>query len=149
VPELHVLLSAPARGYVKARLDELGIPYVHRFVERYPDIGKLYAALDAYVVTSRQEGGPKAVLEAMAAGVPLVSTRVGQATELVVDGENGWLADVEDAETIVERLAAIAAGGDELSRVVAAGRATAAANSYDAQLPLWRSFFDGFIGRAA
>ena len=145
VPELHVLLSGPARGYVKAQLDALGIPYVHRFVEHYPEIGSLYAALDAYVVTSRQEGGPKGVLEAMAAGVPLVSTRVGQAPELVVDGENGWLADVEDVETIVDRLTAIAEGGETLAPVVASGRATAVANSYDAQLPLWRAFFEGFV----
>ena len=146
VPELHVVLSGPARGYVTSRLDALGLPYVHRIVERYSDIGRLYAALDAYVVTSRQEGGPKGVLEAMAAGVPLVSTRVGQAPELVRDGENGWLADVEDTDALVERLAAIATGGQELVPVVAAGRATATANSYEAQLPLWQAFFDGFAG---
>lgn len=146
VPELHVLLSGPARGYVTERLDELGIPHVHRFVERYADIGTLYAALDAYVVTSRQEGGPKGVLEAMAAGVPLVSTRVGQATELVVDGENGWLVEVEDVDGLVDRLEAIASGWVDLDRVVAAGRATAAVNSYEALLPLWRAFFDGFVG---
>lgn len=144
VPGLHVLLSGPARGYVRGRLDELGIPYTHRLVERYEDIGVLYAALDAYVVTSRQEGGPKGVLEAMAASVPLVSTRVGQATQLVVDGENGWLADVDDVDAIAERLVAIA-GGSDLERVVSAGRATAAANSYQAQLPLWRAFFAGFV----
>jgi glycosyltransferase involved in cell wall biosynthesis len=149
VPRLHVLLSGPARGYVKARLGALAIPYVHRFVERYQDIGRLYAALDAYVVTSRQEGGPKGVLEAMAAGVPLVSTRVGQAAELVLDGWNGWLVDVEDAGSIGERLAAIAGGGETVERVVAGGRATAAANSYDAQLPLWRAFFDGFVAGPA
>jgi glycosyltransferase involved in cell wall biosynthesis len=143
VPELHVLLSGPARGYVRARLDELGIPYVHRFVEHYADIGKLYAALDAYVVTSRQEGGPKGVLEAMAAGVPLVSTRVGQAVDLVVDGENGWLVEIEDVDALVGRLEAIAAGAGE--GVVAAGIETANANSYEAQAPLWRAFFDGFV----
>lgn len=145
VPALHVLLSGPARGYVKARLTELQVPFVHTVVARHRDIGRLYSALDAYVVTSRQEGGPKGVLESMAAGVPLVSTRVGQATEIVVDGENGWLADVGDIETIVDRLQSIAAGGSELERVVAAGRRTAAANSYQAQLPLWRAFFDGFV----
>jgi glycosyltransferase involved in cell wall biosynthesis len=145
VPELHVLLSAPARGYVKAALERRGVPYVHRVVERYEDIGSLYAALDAYVVTSRQEGGPKGVLEAMAAGVPLVSTRVGQATDLVLDGANGWLVDVEDADAIVDRLAAIAAGGADVERVMSAGLATAGANSYDAQVPLWASFFEGFV----
>jgi glycosyltransferase involved in cell wall biosynthesis len=143
VPELHVLLAGPARGYVRAGLERLGIPYRHRFLERYEEIGGLYAALDAYVVPSRQEGGPKAVFEAMASGVPVVSTRVGQAADLVRDGENGWLVDVEDAEGLADRLARIAQGVDP--GVVAAGLETARAHSYDAQVPLWREFLTGFV----
>jgi glycosyltransferase involved in cell wall biosynthesis len=143
-PEVHVLLSGPARGYVTAGLTERGIPWTHRKLARYEDIAGLYAALDAYVVSSRQEGGPKGILESMASGVPVVSTRVGQATTLISDGENGWLADVEDAEALAERLASI---GDATA-VVAAGLETARANSYAAQLPLWRAFFDGFVAHA-
>lgn len=142
-PELHVLLSGPARGYVRAELRRLGIPYVHRRPERYEDIAQLYQALDAYAVPSRQEGGPKSVLESMASGVPIVSTRVGQATDLIVDGVNGRLVDVEDVEALAEALA-----DDRLRSFVAAGRETATANSYDAQEPLWRSFFDGFVTHA-
>jgi glycosyltransferase involved in cell wall biosynthesis len=142
VPELHVLLSGPARGFVRRGLEAAGIPYVHRRLERYEEIARLYAALDAYVVPSRQEGGPKGVLEAMASGVPVVSTRVGQAAEIIRDGENGWLVDVEDAEGLAERLAAVDRS------TVAAGLETARANAYDAQLPLWRAFFDGFVAHA-
>lgn len=145
VPRLHVLLSGPARGYVKARLDAAGVPYVHRVVPRYEEIASLYAALDAYVVASRQEGGPKGVLEAMAAGVPLVSTRVGQATDLVIDDVNGWLVPIEDADAIAERLTAIAAGDVDVEPVVGAALETASANSYESQLPLWRTFFEGFV----
>jgi glycosyltransferase involved in cell wall biosynthesis len=143
-PELHVLLSGPARGYVRAGLDRMGIPYRHRLVDRYADLASLYQALDAYSVPSRQEGGPKGVLEAMASGVAVASTRVGQAAELIVDGVNGRLVDVGDAEGLAEALAAVA--GD--SAVVTAGYETAAANSYTAQQPLWRSFFDGFVEHA-
>ena len=138
-PELHVLLSAPARGYVRSGLEDLGIPYVHRQLRHYEEIAHLYLALDAYVVPSRQEGGPKGVLEAMASGVPVVSTRVGQAAEIIRDGENGWLVDVEDAEALAARLASA-----DLS-TVAAGLETARANAYAAQAPLWHSFFDGFV----
>jgi glycosyltransferase involved in cell wall biosynthesis len=138
-PELHVLLSGPARGFVRAGLQRLGIPYVHREVDRYEEIASLYLALDAYAVPSRQEGGPKGVLESMASGVPVVSTRVGQAAEMIRDGENGWLVDVEDADALGERLAL----ADRST--VAAGLETAPANAYTAQEPLWRSFFDGFV----
>lgn len=141
-PELHVLLSGPARGFVMRGLSELGVPYVHRRLERYEQIAALYAALDAYVVPSRQEGGPKGVLEAMAAGIPVVSTRVGQAAELIRDGENGRLVDVEDVEALAEAVLALDRG------TVAAGLETANANDYDAQLPLWHEFFDGLVAHA-
>jgi glycosyltransferase involved in cell wall biosynthesis len=146
LPELHVLLSGPARGYVTSRLRKLGIPYVHRVLDRYADVARLYLALDVYAVASRQEGGPKGVLEAMTSGVPLVSTAVGQATDLVEDGVNGWLVPVEDTQALAARLVDVAAGVP--AAVVDAGRATAAANSYEAQDPLWRAFFDGFVARA-
>lgn len=145
VPALHVLLSGPARGFVKRGLDELGIPYTHRQVAHYPDIRGLYDALDVYVVASRQEGGPKAVLEAMASGVPLVTTRVGQAMDLVQHGRNGWMVDVEDAEGLAQGAARVI--GDDAARatVIAGGCETAAAHDYRAQDALWRAFFDGFV----
>jgi glycosyltransferase involved in cell wall biosynthesis len=147
VPGLHVLLSGPARGYVKEGLRRHGIPYVHRLVPRYEDIASLYAAVDAYVVPSRQEGGPKGLLEAMASGVPVVSTIVGQAQDIVVDGENGWLVPVDDVAALARRLTAIAERHADVEHVVTAGLATADANSYNAQLPLWRDFFHGFVER--
>lgn len=145
VPELHVLLSGPAREYVRSGLERLGIPYRHRQVPRYREIAQLYAALDAYVVPSRQEGGPKGVLEAMASAVPVVTTRVGQAAELVRDGENGWLVEVDDAQALAAGLARVASRPAGLASVVAAGRETARANSYDTQLPLWREFLAGLV----
>src|SRR5207247_1738754 len=92
IPDLSVLLTGPARGYVRRELEGLGIPYQHVLVSSRDELGPAYHGVDVCLVTSRQEGGPKAVLEAMAAGVPLVSTCVGQATELVREGENGLLA---------------------------------------------------------
>jgi len=145
VPEKHVLLSAPARGYVQAGLRAAGIPFTHRVLDHYPEIGSLYAALDAYVVPSRQEGGPKGVLEALAAGVPLVTTRVGQAADIVRHGENGWLVEPEDAEGLAHWLGHVASNPEELPQVIAAGLETARANSYEAQLPLWKGFLEGFV----
>ena len=88
------------------------------------------------------------MLEAMASGVPVVSTRVGQAMDLVRDGENGWLVEVDDAEALADRLAGLAAAPAGLEAVVAAGRETAAAHDYEALTPLWERFFDGFVERA-
>lgn len=146
VPDLHVLLSGPARGYVKLGLERLGIPYVHVAPDDYAAIGRLFWALDACLISSRQEGGPKALLESMASGVPVVTTRVGQSADLVVDGENAFMVEVEDAEGLADRIAQLAsAPGEEIARLVAKGRATAEANSYPAQAPLWKRFLDGFV----
>lgn len=146
VPEVHVLLSGPARGYVRRSLAEAGIPFVHEVLDDYAGVGSLYGALDAYAVTSRQEGGPKAVLESMASGVPLVTTRVGQAMDLADHEHNAYVVEPEDAEGVARWLEHVAtAPAAELGSLRREGRATAAAHSYDAQLPLWRRFFEGFV----
>ena len=65
-----------------------------------------YGGLDAYVCTSRTEGGPHPLLEASACGVPLVSTKVGHAPELIIESENGFLVEreVEDIRSAIKRL---------------------------------------------
>jgi len=145
VPELYVLLSGPARGYVRTRLERAGIPYTHRVFDRYEDVVGLYAALDAYLVSSRQEGGPKAVLESMASGIPLVTTRVGQAMDLVEHGRNAFMVEPEDAVGLADWIGHVYEAGSAVNPVVAAGLETAAKHSYDAQVPLWRALLKDFV----
>jgi len=148
VPEVFVLLAGPARGYVKSGLERLGVRYRHIYLRHYPEIGQLYQALDVYIAASRQEGGPKAVLESMASGVPLVTTRVGQAMDLVRHGENGWMVEVEDAEGLAHWAEYAVARRGSIGGVLQAGRRTAEANTYTAQLPLWRQLLHGFVERS-
>ncbi len=122
VPELWLLLTAPARGYVKQGLDRLGVPYKHVLVHGHDGVAKAYRALDVCLVTSRDEGGPKAVLEAMATGVPLVTTRVGQAADLVSHSRNGYIVDVEDANGIADWAGYVAEAPDETLARLAADR---------------------------
>ncbi|CAM2058438.1 Glycosyltransferase [Desulfovibrionales bacterium] len=145
VSELFVLLSGPARGYVKQGLEHLGLPYRHVFLENYLDIGTLYHCLDVYLVASREEGGPKAVLESMAAGIPLVTTRVGQVMDLVRSGDNGLLSDIGDYAGLAHALEQILGDTSLRERLIITGLATARTNTYLSQLPLWRHFFDGFV----
>lgn len=146
IPELFVLLSGPARGYVRKGLEEAKIPYKHVFVKTYPDIARLFQTLDLYIVASRQEGGPKAVLESMASGVPLVTTRVGQAMDLVKHGQNALMAEVEDVEALAFfALQVYRSDHDSLLRTLKAGRVTAEANSYENQILLWADFMMGFV----
>ncbi|MGZ4412495.1 MAG: glycosyltransferase [Gaiellaceae bacterium] len=146
IPELFVLLTGPARGFVKDGLERLGVPYRHLQLPRPGEVAGAYRALDLYLVSSREEGGPKAVLESMATGVPLVSTAVGQAVDLVRDGENGWLVPVEDAQGLADRAAEVAGlPAPSLAAVLDAGRATAEATSYESLRPRWAALLEGFV----
>lgn len=64
----------------------------------------LYHAADVFVMTSLMEGLPMVLIEAMAAGLPVVATRVPGCTDLVRDGEQGFLVDPQDAEDGAARL---------------------------------------------
>lgn len=145
IPGLLVLLTGPARGYVKRGLAELGVPFRHIYVRQQAEVAPLYQALDLYLITSRQEGGPKALLEAMASGVPVVSTRVGQAMDLVRHGQNGWLVEVEDVEGLAYWAERALADQTTTAAVVRSARETAVANAYTAQTHLWERFMRGFV----
>lgn len=98
---VHVLLTGPARGYIKNRLKVAGIGFTHNFLKDYYGIVDYYNALDLYLITSREEGGPKAILESWACGVPIVSTAVGMAPDVIVNGKNGFLTSIGSVEQIV------------------------------------------------
>ena len=145
IPELFVLLTGPARGYVKNGLEKIGVPYLHKFLEDYTEIGHFFHALDLYIISSREEGGPKAVLESMASGIPLVTTRVGQAMDLVKQGINGWMVEPEDAEGLAHWSRYAIDNISSTNDILNHGRQTAEENSYSAQISLWKEFMTGFV----
>jgi glycosyltransferase involved in cell wall biosynthesis len=146
VPELWFLLTGPSRGFVSAGLERLGIPYRHRYLPSTEAVVEAYHAIDLCLVASREEGGPKAVLESMATGVPLVTTRVGQAVDLVRHGVDGFMVEVEDVDGLAGFAAQVAeAPATELDRIRAAGIGTARENSYESLRPRWRALLDGFV----
>jgi glycosyltransferase involved in cell wall biosynthesis len=148
IPELSVLLTGPARGFVKGELERLGVPYRHVLARSRSELASAYRGVNVCLVTSRQEGGPKSVLEAMASGVPVVTTRVGQAAELVVDGENGLIADVDDAEALAAAVGRIHGEGELRDRLRNAGRTTAESYAEERLDPLWARLLEGFAERA-
>lgn len=94
---IFVLLAGPARGYVKSRLEKLNIPFMELGNLPFSQIAQAYSLLDLYVVASRVEGGPKAILESMASGVPLVAAKVGMAPDIKAVMPELLTAEIEDA----------------------------------------------------
>jgi glycosyltransferase involved in cell wall biosynthesis len=123
----------------------MNVSYHHFLLKDYSEISQYYHVLDLYLVTSREEGGPRAVLESMASGIPLVSTLVGQAIDLVKHGENGWMVDVEDVEGLAYWAKYIFENIDSIDDIKSEARKTAEQNCYEAQIPLWTDFMDGFV----
>jgi len=80
---IFVVLTGPSRGYVKENLTQLNIPFIHLQIEDSNELVNLYRLLDLYLITSREEGGPKGLLEALSTGCPVVSTPVGMANDLI------------------------------------------------------------------
>ncbi|MCS7208501.1 MAG: glycosyltransferase [Fimbriimonadales bacterium] len=83
---------------------ELGIAERVRFWGVRSDVPALLSAADIFTLPSRYEGNPLSVMEAMAAGLPVVATAVGGVPELVEEGVSGFLTPNEDVEALTAAL---------------------------------------------
>ncbi|MBX3231501.1 MAG: glycosyltransferase [Labilithrix sp.] len=100
--------DGPARSGVEATIARLRIGDVVRVLGTRRDVPRLVAASDLGLLTSVSEGIPLALLEPMAAGIPVVATRVGGVPEVVLDGVSGLLAPAGDDAAIAGMIEALA-----------------------------------------
>lgn len=96
------------RPAVEALAAELGLRDRCRFAGFQERIRDWYAAFDAFLLTSANEGTPVAAIEALAAGRPVVATRAGGTGAVVANGETGYLERIGDTEALAARLALLA-----------------------------------------
>ena len=80
---VEVILTGKRRQYVIKELDNAGIPYHYFEMISFEDLNNLYNLLDLYVVSSRTEGGPQAIMECAITKTPVISTNVGIAPEIL------------------------------------------------------------------
>jgi glycosyltransferase involved in cell wall biosynthesis len=86
------------------------------------DVTRLIGAADVVMLTSRSEGIPLTLIEGMAAGLPVVATRVGGIPEVVAEGETGLLAPAGDADALAAHILRLAEDRDLRGRLGRAGR---------------------------
>ncbi|MDH5527849.1 MAG: glycosyltransferase [Nitrospirota bacterium] len=103
-PHLVVAGEGPLRERLKEKARQLGLEKWTHFIGRRDDVSPVLKAGDLFLLCSHTEGLSNAVLEAMAARMPVVATRVGGNPEVVVDGETGFLVAAGDTEGIAGAL---------------------------------------------
>ena len=106
---LYLLLvgGGELENTVREQVAALGLESRVCFLGIRADVADILRASDAFVLSSRWEGNPMSVMEAMAAGLPVVSTAVGGVPELVREGETGLLVPSEDAGALARALQAL------------------------------------------
>jgi glycosyltransferase involved in cell wall biosynthesis len=112
------------RAVLEARATELGLGSRVRFAGWRGDLENVYGASDVFVLTSRNEGTPVALIEAMAAGVPSVSTDVGGVRDVVTGPQLGSLVPFGDAAALAEAVRELVESPDRKLAVGRAGRAS-------------------------
>lgn len=115
--------DGPLRASLQAMIERLRLSDQFRLLGFRRDPEVVTAACDRFVCSSLWEGGPTSVIDAMAAGTPVVSTRVGIVPEVIAEGESGWLAQPRDAQDLARAIEkSLLAAPDEQTRIVEAAR---------------------------
>jgi len=122
-PEATLVIAGS--GPLEPALRRMAGPGV-RFVGAVDDVAPWLRAADVFVLPSDTEGLSNALLEAMAAGLPVVATRVGGAEDVVRDGESGRLVAPGDGAALGAALVALLASGEERTALGRAARRTMA-----------------------
>ena len=105
---LLIVGDGPLRSDVEERVKALGLNNYVRFLGVRTDIPEILAAVDVFVLSSRWEGNPLSVMEAMAAGKPVIATAVGGVPELVKDGISGILVPPQNPEALAKAMIQLA-----------------------------------------
>src|SRR5262245_27977167 len=123
-PNAHFLLvgDGALRREIEEQATRLGVDDRVHLLGARGDAAAIAAGFDVATLASLNEGLPNAVMEAMAAGAPVVATAVGGTSELVIDGATGFLAPPGDAEALARRILDALRDPDRSARMAEQGR---------------------------
>ena len=93
------------KAYLEGYIADLGLEGTGRLMGQTSDVAAVFSNAGLYVLTSRYEGQPNSLLEAMASGLPCISTDCPTGpSDFIVDGVNGYLVDIDDTDTLTQRI---------------------------------------------
>ena len=120
----HLLIvgDGPERPRIEAAIRALGLEGSVTLTGQVPSAEPYYGIADVCVLSSLSEGSPNALLEAMAAGVPVVATAVGGVPEMVTHGESALLIQPGDCQAMTSAIAALLSDADLARKLAARAR---------------------------
>lgn len=110
------------REFIQAHVKQASLEKQVSLIGCRRDVGRLLAAADMLLLTSLSEGIPLTLLEGMAAGLPVVATKVGGVPEVVEHGVTGLLVPAGDDQAVAEAILQLAANPEQRQSLGAAGR---------------------------
>ena len=136
LPAIQLVIAGdgPDLGDLEAQAQRLALGDRVDFLGHRDDVAELLACADVVALPSLYEGLPLSVLEAMAAGKPVVATAIGGTDEAIVDGETGVLVEPRDAAALAEALDGLISDPARAARLGAAGRRHVEENFASAQM---------------
>ena len=100
----RIVGDGPERDSLEGLSRSLGLDDRVEFLGAVPDAARFFKGLDVFVLSSRSEGTPMVLLEAMGAGVPVVANSVGGVPDVIEGPRNGWLVPPEDVDALASAL---------------------------------------------
>lgn len=100
--------EGPMRGALQEQINGLGLQEAVLLAGRTNELWNKIVCSEAFLLTSEYEGMSNALIEAMCLGLPVITTKVAGATDLIKDGENGFLIDVKDCKALSDRMSRLA-----------------------------------------
>ena len=101
-PNLTILLTGRRRDYIINELKKEKINFVYKEMVNFDELNELYNCLDLYIVASRKEGGPQAILECGITETPILSTDVGIASEILSPESIFTMSNFQDAKPNID-----------------------------------------------
>lgn len=102
--ELVIMGDGELREMLEKQCEESGISDSVLFTGNIPDVERYLWSAQAYLMSSDYEGLPQSIQEAMAAGLPIISTKAGGVVDVVEDGKNGLLVECGDQAALTEAM---------------------------------------------
>jgi L-malate glycosyltransferase len=133
-PDVHFIIAGtgPEEQRISKLVHKLGLQDCVHLLGFRTDVPEVMTALDVFMISSKTEGLGTIVIEALAAGIPIVATRAGGIPELIVDGECGLLVDTGDSDALCAAVCRIFDEPGLAGRLRAAGRERARRFSFRA-----------------